>query len=109
MELPEAQLGLDPCVTKFRDSSTATVSPLGFFTGHFLTERDHHRAFFKLRYGTAVILVVRTTFRFANAGLAILKPRFVHVVNHPGPHFALSLPMQNFPLPTNTAIPPPFT
>src|SRR5260370_33218243 len=34
--------------------------------------------------------------RFASTGLAILEPRFVDVVSHPVPHFALSLPMQNF-------------
>ena len=34
MELPRPQLALDPCVTKVHDSSPATVSLLGFFTGH---------------------------------------------------------------------------
>jgi hypothetical protein len=62
MELSEAKLALNPCVTKFRDSCAATISPLGFFTGHFLTERDHQGAFFKLRNGTAVVLVVGTTY-----------------------------------------------
>jgi hypothetical protein len=50
MELPKPQLGFDPCVTKFSDSCPATVSLLGFFTTHFLPERDDQRAFFKLRY-----------------------------------------------------------
>ena len=44
------QLALDPCVAKFHDSSSPTVSLLGFFTGHLLAERDHYRAFFEVRY-----------------------------------------------------------
>jgi hypothetical protein len=105
MKLSQPQLALDPWVTKLHDSSPATVSLLGFFTGHLLAERDHHRAFFELRHRTAVRFVVWTTFRFASAGLAILKPGFVDVVNHPGPHLALSLFMQDFALGANTAIP----
>ena len=66
---------------KLHDPSPATVSLLGFFTGHLLAERDHHRAFFELRHRTAVRFVVRTTLRFASAGLAILTPGFVDVVN----------------------------
>src|ERR1700686_3653730 len=38
--------------------------------------------------------------RFGN-----LKPCFVDVVNHPGPHLALSLLMQDFALGANAAIP----
>src|SRR6516164_2384728 len=91
-------------MTKFRDSCPATVSLPSFFTGHFLAERDHQRAFFKLRHRTAVRFVVWTTLRFAVAGLAILKPRFIHVVNHPGPRLALPLLMQNFALRAHTAI-----
>jgi hypothetical protein len=34
MELPQSQLALDPCVTKFHDSSTATISLLDFLAGH---------------------------------------------------------------------------
>src|ERR1700676_4438293 len=105
VELPQPQLALDPCVTKLHDSSTATVFLLGFFTSHLLAERDHHRAFFELRYRTAVPFVVWTTLRFASADLAILKPGFIDVVNHPRPHLALSLPSQDFALRTNTAIP----
>jgi hypothetical protein len=33
MKLSQPQLALDPCVTKLHDSSPATVSLLGFFTG----------------------------------------------------------------------------
>src|SRR5215469_7074689 len=105
MELPQPQLALDPCVTKFRDSCPATVSLLGFFTGHFLAELDHQWAFFELHHGTAVQFVVWTTLRFASAGLAILKSRFIDVVSHSGPRFALSLLMQKFALRANTAIP----
>src|SRR5215469_10634737 len=104
MELPQPHLGLDPCMTKFRDSCSATVSLLGFFTGHFLAELDHQRTFFELHHRTAVQFVFWTTLRFASAGLAILEPRFVDVVSHPGSPFALSLPGQNLALRTNTAI-----
>jgi hypothetical protein len=105
MKLSQSQLALDPCVTKLHDSSSATVSLLGFFTGHLLAERDHHRAFFELRHRTAVRFVAWTTLRFASACLAILKPGFEDVLNHPGPSLVLSLFMQDFALGANTAIP----
>src|ERR1700716_1920732 len=104
MELPQPQLAFDPCVAKFHDSSPATVSLLGFFTGHLLAKRDHHRAFFELRHRTTVRFVAWTTFRFASAGLAIFKPGFEDVVNHPGPSLVLSLPSEDFALRANTAI-----
>src|SRR5580698_11341329 len=105
MELPQSQLALDPCVTKFHDSSTATISLLDFLAGHLLAKRHHHGAFFELRYGTAVLLVVRTTLRFARAASAILKPGFVEVVNHPCSRLASCLRKQNFALRANTAVP----
>jgi hypothetical protein len=81
-------------VTKFHDSSTATISLLDFLAGHLLAKRHHHGAFFELRYGTAVLLVVRTTLRFARAASAILKPGFVEVVNHPCSRLASCLRKQ---------------
>jgi hypothetical protein len=35
MEFPQAELGLDPCMTKFRDSCPMTVSCGFSSTGHF--------------------------------------------------------------------------
>src|SRR5713101_6948087 len=96
MELPQPQLALDPCVTKLHDSSPATVSLLGFFTGHLLAKRHHHRAFFQLRYGTAVLLVVWATLRFARTASAILKPGFVEVVSHPCSYLTSPRRMQDF-------------
>ena len=50
MKLPQPQLALDPRVAKFHNSSSPTVSLLGFFTGHFLAKRDHYSAFFEVRH-----------------------------------------------------------
>jgi len=44
MELPQPQLALDPRVTRLYGSSLATVSLLGFFTGHAPAKRDHPSA-----------------------------------------------------------------
>src|SRR5271156_3918524 len=105
MELPQSQLALDPGVTKLHDSSTTTISLLDFLAGHLLAKRHHHRAFFQLRYGTAVLLVVRTTLRFARTASAILQPGLVEVVSHPCSHLASCLRKQDFALRANTAVP----
>src|SRR5271170_54705 len=105
MELPQSQLALDPRVTKLHDSSTTTISLLDFLAGHLLAKRHHHRAFFQLRYGTAVLLVVRTTLRFARTASAILQPGLVEVVSHPCSYLASCLRKQDFALRTNTAVP----
>src|ERR1700745_1258465 len=96
MELPQPQLALDPGVTKFHDSSTMTISLLDFLAGHLLAERHHHRAFFELRYGTAVLLVFWTTLRFARAPSAIFKPGFIEVVSHACSRLASCLRTQDF-------------
>ena len=48
MKWPQPEFALDPCVTKLHDSSPATASLLGFFTGHPLAERDHHLGFLRV-------------------------------------------------------------
>jgi hypothetical protein len=51
-----------------------------------------------------MLLIGWTALWFARAGLAILKPDFEHVVNHPVPYLALSLQSEDFALRANTAI-----
>src|SRR6202167_4302678 len=105
MELPQSQLALDPCVTKLHDSSTPTISLLDFLASHLLAKCHHYRAFFQLRYPTAVLLIFGTTLRFARAVSTILQPGFVNVVGHPCSYLASCLWKQDFALRTTTVVP----
>src|SRR5258708_6311722 len=104
MELPQPQLALDPSVTKLHDSSPATILFAGFFASHLLAKRNHCWAFLELRKRTAVLFVVWTTRWSSSAALAILKPGFVELVNHPWPSLASSRRMQDFSLRANTVV-----
>src|SRR5260370_30508059 len=85
MELPQTQLAFNPGVTKFHDSSTATILFAGFLAGHLLAKCHYNPAFFRLLHRTAALLVFCATLRFSSTTFAILQPPLVNVVNHPWP------------------------